>query len=73
MPYKIKFKATMKSYKKLHNVFPQKLYTVHFLQFPMYCAEIRGLEIRRFGNCRIAYAETLKFVMSKGREFSVEF
>jgi hypothetical protein len=42
----------------------------------MYCAEIRELEIRRFGNCRIAHAETggnPKIVMSKGREFSVEF
>jgi hypothetical protein len=42
----------------------------------MYCAEIRGLEIVRFGNCRIApiaHAETLKIVMSKGQEFSVEF
>jgi hypothetical protein len=45
----------------------------HFLQFPMYCAEIRGLEIVRFGNCRIAHAKTLKIVMSKGQEFSVEF
>jgi hypothetical protein len=51
----------------------KNIFTVHFLQFPMYCAEIRGLEIRRFGNCRIAHAVTLKFVMSKGREFSVEF
>jgi hypothetical protein len=54
-------------------IFTESSNTVHFLQFPMYCAEIRGLEIRRFGNCRIAHAETLKFVMSKGQEFSVKF
>jgi hypothetical protein len=34
----------------------------------MYGAETRGLQARRFGNCRIAHVLTLKFVMCKGRD-----
>jgi hypothetical protein len=42
--------------------------TVGILEFTIFGPETRG-----FGNLRIAHVLTLKIVMSKGREFSVEF
>jgi hypothetical protein len=42
--------------------------TVGILEFTIFGPETRG-----FGNSRIAHVVTLKIVMSKGPEFSVEF
>jgi hypothetical protein len=44
--------------------------TVRFLEFTIFGTETRGLE---FEGLETLHMVTLKIVMSKGREFSVEF